>query len=238
MSITAPAAPTPVLPGILRYQVLAGSHAYGLAGPGSDADWRGIFQLPTEAFLGVHLPGKHGAPETAELPPDQVYYELRHFAALVLGGNPNIMEMLWLPDRLVAVSSPVAERLRAVRSRYLTRKMIAAYLGWAKSERMQLAPAGREMRPELGGKRGSHVVRLLWSLNHALDHGELVVTMEGPERELALAIKRGELRPAEALAHIERLEAKAKATAERLNWPDPDPAPLNEILLAARRGEL
>ena len=186
----------------------------------------------------MHLPGKHGAPETAERPPDQVYYELRHFAALILGGNPNIMEMLWLEPRLVAVTSPLAEQLRAVRSQYLTTKMIAAYLGWARSERMQLAPPGGQMRPELGGKRGSHVVRLLWSLNQALATRELIVTMTGPERELALSIKRGELPPAEALNHIDRLDAAARAAAEKVNWPAPDAGPLNEILLAARRGEL
>lgn len=242
-----PVPTTPTLPGVLRYHVLAGSHAYGLAGPGSDADWRGVYQLPTEAFLSLRQPG-----ETVELPPDQTYYELRHFFRLCLAGNPNIMELLWLEPPFIALTSPVMERLRGMRSHFFGRQMLDAYLGWAMRERLNMAPreikvsgqgkrAGTPAdwkRDQLAGKAGSHLIRLLTGLRGALLTGELRVTMQGTERDFALAVKHGQVSPEQVMAAIEALEAECRALGERSGWGHVDPAPVEALLLAARRGEL
>lgn len=242
-----PSPPVPALPGVLRYQVLAGSYAYGLAGPNSDADWRGVYQLPTEKFLALRPPV-----ETVELPSDQTYYELRHFFRLCLAGNPNIMELLWLDPRFVTVTSPVLERLRGLRRHFFSKSMLDAYLGWARGERLNMAPVqikegGGRVRPatpydwktnELQGKGGSHLFRLLSGLRGALRNGELRVTLEGPERDFAMAIKAGQIPAIEVVRAIETLDAECRALGATAGWGPADPRPLEELLLAARRGEL
>jgi predicted nucleotidyltransferase len=75
----------------LLYKVLSGSHATNLVTPTSDEDWRGVYQVPTRTLLGLQQP-----PETVEVPPDETYWELGHFARLCIKGNPNIMELLWI----------------------------------------------------------------------------------------------------------------------------------------------
>lgn len=244
---TLPTPTQPALPGILRYQVLAGSYAYGLAGPTSDADWRGVYQLPTETFLRLRQPD-----ETVELPPDQTYYELRHFFRLCLAGNPNIMELLWLDPRFVVVTSPVMEHLRAMRQHFFSTSMLAAYRGWALRERLNMAPlevkgADGRMRPatsadwkrdKLEGKGGSHLVRLLSDLRGALRDGELRVTLEGAERDFALAIKQGRVPAEDVIAAVDALTAECNSRGAASGWPAPDPAPVEALLLAARRGEL
>jgi predicted nucleotidyltransferase len=225
------------LPGALRYQVLTGSRAYGLAGPGSDEDWRGFYQVPTAALFGLNPPT-----ETVTLPPDQVYWELRHFAKLCLAGNPNIMDLLWIEPEFVTLSSPLAEALRRMRTTFFSSSMVAAYLGWAKSERLTLAPGdtvpGGEKRADLAGKRGSHLVRLLLGLRGALRDGEIRVRLTGPDLELVGAVKAGQVAAERVLAQVLSLEAECRALAENRAWGPANPALLEALLLAARRGEI
>ncbi len=233
---TSTIAPRVRLPdGTLRYQVLAGSSAFGLAGPDSDEDWRGVFQLPSEAFLGL------GRPEmTIELPPDQAYWELAHFARLCLAGNPNIMELLWVDPGLIAVTSPLAVALRAMRGSFVSDAMVSSYLGWARSERIRLArgPDPAAWRPEIAAKRGSHLVRLLLGLRGVLATGELVVTLRGADRDLVASIKAGLLAPTAVVERIDRLDTECRELAARRHLGPVDPRPLGALVLRARRGTL
>jgi len=82
-------APNLAPPGDTDYLVLYGSHAHGTATATSDEDWRGVYRLPNDAFLGLDTP-----PRTWTAAPDVVMWELGHFCQLLLGGNPNIVEEL------------------------------------------------------------------------------------------------------------------------------------------------
>jgi hypothetical protein len=220
----------------LRYQVLSGSHAYGLASVDSDEDWRGFYQLPSAVLLGLDRSPKM----TIEQPPDQTYWELVHFARLCLGGNPNIVETLWVDPEFVTVTSPVAQALRQIRAQFISRTMVEAYLGWAKAERKQMAPGAdpEAWNPALAGKRGSHLVRLLVGLQGALTHGVLEVTLQGATRDRLLAVKAGQCSAAEVLAQITGLEAECRQLAERRALGPADQRALEGIVLAARRGDL
>ena len=156
------------VPGKLIFQVMSGSRAYGLARAGSDEDWRGVYQASTESLLGLHAPKEH-----VEFPPDQQYWELTHFARMCLNGNPNVMELLWIPSDMIALDSNPARALRAMRRGFLTIDTATAYFGWIKSTRLKMAPTtvrvgggNRAALPTdrqddlLEGKRGSHLVRI------------------------------------------------------------------------------
>ena len=231
-------APTVSLPGVLRYQVLTGSRAYGLAGPDSDEDWRGFYQLSNEMLWGLgQLP-----PETVALPPDQVYWELRRFVRLCLAGNPNLIPLLWVEPEFVALTSPLAEALRRRRQRFFSDAMVRAYLGWAQSERLMLtrdpAEQGSGRRLELAGKPGSHLVRILLNLRGALRDEQMQVRLAGSELELVRSIKAGEMAAVAVLEWVRAIEGECAALAERRAWGPVDPAPFEALLLAARRGEL
>lgn len=75
-----------------------GSTAYGLATEDSDVDRIGCFAAPTTAFHGLHPPvGK--AATWVGTKPDATYHEAGKLAKLLLGGNPTLMEALWLNAR-------------------------------------------------------------------------------------------------------------------------------------------
>jgi hypothetical protein len=241
-------APVVDVPGRLVYQALSGSNAYGLAGPGSDIDWRGVFQVPTDDLFKLSP-----IPQTAEPEDDgHAYWELSHFARQCLAGNPNIVEMLWTDRSLVAVTSPVMEEFRAMREHFFSSTMVARYLGWAQDELRIMAPAFKGRRSgrvpatvadwdveRLSGKRGSHLVRMLMSLRCALRIRRLTVTMEpGPDRDLVLAIKGGRVGPEQVVATVESLCRECESLAARSGWPARDMVPVEALLRRARLGQL
>ena len=234
------------VPGRLIFQVLAGSRAYGLARSGSDEDWRGVYHATTASLYGLHGPVDH-----VDFPPDQQYWELTHFAKMCLEGNPNMLELLWIPPDMIALDSAAARALRAMRRSFLTSRTAAVYFGFLGSTRRSMAPTrvrvGGSMRAALpsdrqdqllAGKRGSHLVRFALNFRELLRSGEMQVRLEGQNLELVSSIKAG-LVPAEKVLSIaDELEQECRALELRAAWPAPDPRPLERLLVRARRGEL
>ncbi len=82
--------------GLLIFETITGSRAYGLDTPKSDIDIRGVFVLPKNLFYGLEY-----AEQVNNASNDIVYYELRRFMELLSKNNPNILEMLNVPEGCV-----------------------------------------------------------------------------------------------------------------------------------------
>ena len=211
-------------PGIVRARILFGSHAYGTATETSDEDWRGVYQLPNDAFLGLFRPM-----ETWDGAGDTVMWELGHFCRLLLAGNPNIVGMLWVEQSNIAASSPVWEALRHIRAQTLSTAMVRAYHGWVLSELKH----GPEV---LTPKRLSHLIRLTFELESAvLDEG-LCIYQTGAERDMIMAAKRGETSYLQVKEWVSSRPI-IRGNPDRFYMPDPPRAEVEHILLAARHGE-
>ncbi len=76
------------------FRGIAGSHAYGTAKSDSDTDIRGIYVLRANAYLGLTSPVEQLSDERN----DTTYYALRRFFELAAAANPNIIELLYLPQ--------------------------------------------------------------------------------------------------------------------------------------------
>ena len=215
----------------LLYKVLSGSHATNLVTPTSDEDWRGVYQVPTRTLLGLQQP-----PETVEVPPDETYWELGHFARLCIKGNPNIMELLWIgaqnPQyRDGYYETDVMGEIIDIRTSFFTTAMSRSYLGWVTKERRIL---GGVIDPQPATKRASHLVRLLLGLRDAFTTGQLPVFLEGPDRDLVMAFKMGEKTLTQALFTVDMLTEQCKTLESKANWPEPDPKPIEDIVIRAR----
>ena len=87
------------------FRCVVGSRAYGLEGPESDTDRRGIYLPPADAHWSLW-----GVPEQLEDDATQeCYWELRKFLVLALKANPNVLECLYSP--LVEHATPLAQEL-------------------------------------------------------------------------------------------------------------------------------
>jgi len=205
--------------------VTTGSHAYGLAGPASDVDRRGVFVPPAAWHWSLSKP-----PEQVESIVDgidAVDFEVEKFVRLALKGSPIILEMLWSP--LVTRTTPLGDELRRVRGAFLSQAVVAAYLGYAQS---QAALVKRKAAP---GKPAMHLIRLLHAGLHVCRTGEVMVEVGDHAAELR-AIRNGDVSAADIDARAAELTAELQAARlVSVLPPAPDVGQAEAFLLSARR---
>ncbi len=93
--------------GTIIFECISGSRAYGLQTPTSDTDIRGVYILPKEQFYSLDYIGQINN-ETNDL----AYYELRKFIELCAKNNPNIIEMLNVPEDCILHKDPLFDEIR------------------------------------------------------------------------------------------------------------------------------
>lgn len=210
------------VPGRLVYRALMGSHAYGSANQHSDEDWRGVYLLPSESFLGLDRPQL-----THEEKPDGTYWELGQFCRLLLKGNPNMVGMLWAPDDCVdeSVSDqwPVVAPLRLERQRFVSTKAVEAYVAWAHRELKEIDSKNKNSTHRDYSKRLSHVPRLMWEIEGAVTTREVPVRLEGEHLATVMAIKSGDMPFEEAMDYCGQLVLDVDQVVERELPKMPEP---------------
>ncbi len=92
--------------GLLLFECISGSKAYGLNTATSDTDLKGVFYLPKAQFYGLDY-----IPQISNETSDEVYYELGRFVELLTKNNPNILEVLASPDDCILYRHPVMDML-------------------------------------------------------------------------------------------------------------------------------
>jgi len=109
----------------------AGSHAYGTSLPTSDVDFRGIFVADP---VNIRTPFYRIEEVSDTSEEDTKFYELAQFMKLVVDGNPNIVETLFVDEKDVVFSTPAYELLRANAHKLLSSKIAFTYSGYALSQ--------------------------------------------------------------------------------------------------------
>jgi hypothetical protein len=161
---------------------VVGSTAYGLARAGSDVDRLGVFAAPTEELHGLHRP-KESHVTTA---PDRTLHEAAKWCRLALGGNPTVLELVWLPDELYEVRTGLGDELIGLRSALLCAPRVRdAYLGYAAQQFRRLQARGdasfsADLRKRTA-KHARHLKRLCHQGHELYATGRLTVRVEDPE---------------------------------------------------------
>ena len=213
---------------------LAGSQAYGLAGPDSDEDMRGVFVYPTTDILGL---GRFCGPQTTENKElDIVLHEVGKFVHLALAANPSILEQLFFEDYHELTAE--GEMLVAARPYFLSQKIRQTYGGYATQQYKRLVQREQEGRVGFGPKTSKrrekharHLARLLLQGQQLLATGELTLKLDKTQRKF--------VRRAERLNTFDlgELFADQMALLDAIDSPLPketDYEAVNEILLDIR----
>ncbi|HLT10763.1 MAG TPA: nucleotidyltransferase domain-containing protein [Micromonosporaceae bacterium] len=210
------------------YACVVGSQAYGLSGPDSDIDRRGVFAAPAPMFWGLDKPPSH-----VDGPlPEQSSWELERFCVLALKGNPTVLECLWSP--IVERMTETGRELVAIRSAFLSRRLADTYGRYAADQLNRLA-AGYRRTGQVRWKQAMHMLRLLLAGEHALRTGEVMVDVSD-HRDRLLAVRRGEVDFEDVRAEALALEeALAAATATSPLPAEPDRAAVVDLLVRTRR---
>lgn len=111
---------------LVIFETIAGSHAYGTATPESDRDIRGVFVQPLEDAL------KYGFVEqVSDEKNDITFYELGRFMQLMSANNPNILELLAMPEDCVLHCDEMFHGLMSARHKFLTKRVKYTFAGYA-----------------------------------------------------------------------------------------------------------
>ncbi|MBR4222101.1 MAG: nucleotidyltransferase domain-containing protein [Victivallales bacterium] len=113
--------------GRVIFRGIWGSHAFGTATPESDLDTLGVYVLEPETYLSLVEPPAQVSDEHN----DNRFYSLRNFLELAANANPNILDMLYLPDDCVLKTSPYWQMLQAKRDIFCSQKVCQTYCEYA-----------------------------------------------------------------------------------------------------------
>lgn len=117
--------------GLLLYEYVRGSNAYGLSLPTSDIDTGGVYLMPKKDYYSI----LNDYPEQiSDSKNDTVWYEVGRYLELLYKSNPNMIESLYVPDRCVRYITPAFEELRKNRELFLSKELLTSLCGYAKSQ--------------------------------------------------------------------------------------------------------
>lgn len=232
----------------------AGSELLGLKTGSGDTDEMGIFiESPAELFglnpvdfveyrTAADRTGKHDEP-SKEGDIDLALYGLRKYVRLALGGNPNILNLLFAPKTACIIQTFAGTSLQELAPKLLSKQVGTAFLGYMKAQKLRLLGAQgqkRVNRPDLVEKYGydtkyaMHLIRLGLQGVELFKTGKLTLPLSDDYIETLMNIRLGrkELRwcteYAESLEY--ELESKMKGTSSKLS-DKPNYAAVEEWML-------
>lgn len=94
--------------GCIIFECIGGSRAYGLATETSDFDIRGVFILPLDQFYSLNYQD-----QISDERGNVVYYELRKFLDLLAKNNPNMLELLNIPEDCILYKHSLYDKINA-----------------------------------------------------------------------------------------------------------------------------
>jgi len=114
---------------LILYEVISGSIAYGTNLPSSDEDRRYVYILPIDYILSGNI-----IEQVNDDTNDVVGYELGRFLNLISSSNPNLLELLNMPEDCVVYKNPVFDIILENRDKFLTKKCKNSFAGYAHSQ--------------------------------------------------------------------------------------------------------
>src|SRR3569833_508161 len=111
----------------LLLKSISGSRAYNLAVPTSDTDIKGIFVLPQRELYGLSY-----TDQVANESNDETFFEIGKFIGLLCRNNPNILELISVPENCLLFRHPLMELVRP--EDFLSRLCLDTFAGYAKTQ--------------------------------------------------------------------------------------------------------
>jgi hypothetical protein len=227
----------------LLFRTVAGSHLYGTNTPDSDVDERGVFLAPERYWLGF----LDRVEQFEDKKQDKVLYDFRKFLKLTLDCNPNMVELLFVPEDKWLNSSYEWLHILENRDAFLSKKAKYTFSGYAHSQLNRLknhkrwlggfVPTDKNEREawelwkknrnpkrfaleEKFGydtKHASHLVRLMYEGQELLLSGFL--TFPRPEADLLVRVREG------LWSYDELMEKVGEFDKDFEKWYDESPLP-------------
>jgi len=190
------------------FLVESGSYLYGTATPESDRDYVGVFVPTSDYFFGlksverVDLSTKVNGADIRNTKDDTdcVLYSATRFTKLLIGNNPNILEVFFAPDSCIKYEHPLWRAFkRVIWDKVLSKKADDSFIGFSMSQLHKLETKGHDKtgRTDLIEKYGYdtkcmyHAIRLLYEASEIAARGILTLPLCGEYKRHLLDIREG-----------------------------------------------
>jgi hypothetical protein len=217
------------VPGSIALLGVAGSRAFGLATSESDTDYRGCYVVPTKDLFRLVTPAESYAHNKPDVAMHEVGKLLRHAVA----ANPTALETLHYSDYVIC--DRVGAALLEHRGLFITEKIRATHLGFAKSQFEKMKKRYDPMKPhdQRDVKHARHTLRVIRLTEKALTTGVYDLTVDDPDEIFAF----GELDPSERIYRAQKEVARIAELPSVLP-PGPDMDAVNNMLIRFRQMNL
>jgi predicted nucleotidyltransferase len=169
---------------IIILKTLVGSRAYGTHLPDSDYDYISIAIPPAKDILGLDYQETVFTTEDEE---DNTVHTFQKFIKLATNNNPNVLDVLFAPQRLWVKFDPLWLKVYEARHIFLSQKVAESYFGYARNQlkRMQThkgwlmkPPVAKPSRSDFGLPGHSTIPK---------DHREAIISL--PAKFLAADVQ-------------------------------------------------
>jgi len=113
-------------------KLITGSRLYGTNTPKSDWDYRGVSKTPLNVVIDPY--NRFEQKDNGFVEEDRVIYDLGKFFKLCGDANPNIIEMLFVPENMVLLNTNDWKIIVENRSLFLSKKIKYTFSGYAMSQ--------------------------------------------------------------------------------------------------------
>ncbi len=112
------------------FRCIGGSRLYGTHSETSDIDGRGIYMLPASSYLSLEAHPN----QVSDQKGDCVFYSLRRFLELAINANPNVLELLFVPEDCLISTTAYMAKLVEQRQLFINKKVFESHVGYAKAQ--------------------------------------------------------------------------------------------------------
>jgi len=112
--------------GLMLFETISGSRAYGTHKPTSDTDYRGVYYLPLDNLLGYEY-----VEQVSDATNDAVYYEIGRFLQLLQSQNPNIIELFNMPEENILYKHPAFDMILEHKDKFISKVCRDSFGGYA-----------------------------------------------------------------------------------------------------------
>lgn len=114
--------------GLILFETIVGSQAYGTQTPTSDIDKKFVYILPQDYILGT------GYVEQINVNKDYVGWEIRRFLELMASNNPTVLELLNSPKDCVVSKHPLFDIIIKHKDDFITKVCKDSFGGYARQQ--------------------------------------------------------------------------------------------------------
>lgn len=114
--------------GLILFETIVGSQAYGTATPESDIDKKFVYILPKEFIHGLNYI------EQININKDYCGFEIRRFLELIQSNNPTLLELLNSPEDCIIFKHPVFDLVLEKRNEFISKVCKDSFGGYARQQ--------------------------------------------------------------------------------------------------------